>query len=207
VWKVLFASEVKNDDSSPEEAKPVFTLELRCTDCGCSTTIITHSFEWEIHGDLDGTCPKCGSRDTTEVHHVCTVQLRCAICGYSKMITHWFEWEIHDGLEGPCPHCRSRQTTVTKVAERRYAHAVPDPRKKNPPEPYNPYKHVGESGPTFPDPPKENPRKPNKHKQVCRGCNRWFVPGPNHVGYINVCPECWISMAFKQLPPTPPAKR
>jgi DNA-directed RNA polymerase subunit RPC12/RpoP len=201
MWKVLSSSEMPNDDSSSEEEKPVLTVELRCADCGYSTTI-TYCAGWKIPDGLDGTCPNCGSTRTTEVTPVCTVELRCADCGYSKRITHWFEWEIHDGLEGTCPHCRSKRTTVAKVPERLFAHAVPSLRKKTPPD--DPYKHIVLSGPKFPDLPKKDLLEPHRRKQICRECNRQFVPGANHVGYINVCPECRHRMAFEQVHRTTP---
>jgi hypothetical protein len=46
------------------------------------------------------------------------------------------------------------------------------------------------SSPTFPDLPKQNLPEPWKKLQTCRKCNDEFDPGPNHVGFIDVCPKC-----------------
>jgi DNA-directed RNA polymerase subunit RPC12/RpoP len=107
----------------------------------------------------------------SEVKPVRTGELRCADCGYSTRITHWFEWEIQDGTRGFCPSCGSRKTSVAKVGEERSAHAMPDP-PKNPP--YDPYKHIILSGPSFPDLPKKDLREPHapaaqEHTATARG--------------------------------------
>jgi hypothetical protein len=62
---------------------------------------------------------------------------------------------------------------------------------------WNQHKHVGLSGPTFPDLPKKNLPEPLRIAQLCRECNCEFVAGPDHIGYINVCPECRIAMLLR----------
>ena len=36
----------------------------------------------------------------------------------------------------------------------------------------------------------KNLPEPHRKVQTCRECEHEFVPAPNHVGFINVCPEC-----------------
>ncbi len=46
------------------------------------------------------------------------------------------------------------------------------------------------SSPRFPDLPKKNLPEPRKKLRTCRKCKDVFDPGPNHVGFIDVCPKC-----------------
>ena len=57
--------------------------------------------------------------------------------------------------------------------------------------------------------------EPHKNIQTCRKCKQEFVPGHNHVGFVNVCPECFgivdpiplrgagLVLAGESVPPEP----
>jgi len=53
-----------------------------------------------------------------------------------------------------------------------------------------PRKRTASGAPEFGILPEKNLPEPQKAAQVCCKCKQEFVPGPNHVGFVNVCPEC-----------------
>ena len=44
-------------------------------------------------------------------------------------------------------------------------------------------------------------------KQVCRYCQKEFVPEPGKPGYIDECPECLNAQREKLTPKTPKRKQ
>jgi hypothetical protein len=97
-----------------------------------------------------------------------TSHFRCADCGFSVTI------HRSDGrYGGTCFRCGSPNTKETLLKRGLLSDPVPD----------------------LPKPPDHSSKNnlPERHRstQVCQKCKCEFVPTPNHVGFINLCPECF----------------
>lgn len=131
---------------------------------------------------------------------ISTVELRCADCGTATKVSSRAKPPSQD-LKWPCPKCGGTNTSVGEGGEKPSSSASTDVTMLNPMAPFLPFslhyeddwsslKNPRWPGSSSASPPEKKLPEPSKTNQICRECGLEFAPSPNHVGFINVCPEC-----------------